>query len=130
MPPTEQQSELRGVLHALLQRRPGERLIAILDSFCVYKDIVEWSLKGLRHQWRTESGEVGHRHLWEQTPWERERAGTVCSFAGSLPIWGWMATWKRIIWRSWGGSHTPTIDSRCQSGLARSRNGRCWDWSR
>ena len=66
---------LRGVLHAILQRRPGERLVVVLDSEYAYKGIMEWSAKWRRHGWRTASGEVGHRDLWEQILWERERAG-------------------------------------------------------
>ena len=31
--------------------------------------------KWRRHGWRTSSGEVGHRDLWEAILWERERAG-------------------------------------------------------
>ena len=79
VPVVERQSvgrgELRGVLHALLQRKPGERLVVVLDSLYVYKGIMEWSPKWRRHGWRTSSGEVGHRDLWEQILWERERAG-------------------------------------------------------
>ena len=67
--------ELRGVLHALLHRSPGERLVVVLDSEYVYKGIVEWSPKWRRHGWRTTGREVGHRDLWETILWERERAG-------------------------------------------------------
>ena len=67
--------ELRGVLHALLHRSPGERLVVVLDSEYVYKGIVEWSPKWRRHEWRTTGREVGHRDLWETILWERERAG-------------------------------------------------------
>ena len=76
---SEQQSvsrgELRGVLHAVLARRPGERLAVVMDSEYVFKGIMEWSPKRRRHGWRTSSGEVGHRDLWETILWERERAG-------------------------------------------------------
>ena len=79
IPESERQSvsrgELQGVLHAILQRRPGEQLVVVLDSEYVYKGIMEWSAKWRRHGWRTASGEVGHRDLWEQILWERERAG-------------------------------------------------------
>ena len=78
IPESERQSvsrgELRGVLHAILQRRQGEQLVVVLDSEYVYKGIMEWSAKWRRHGWRTASGEVGHRDLWEQILWERERA--------------------------------------------------------
>ena len=79
VPEDERQSvsrgELRRVLHALLQRRAGERLLVVMDSEYVFKGITEWSVKWQRHSWRTASGEVGHRDLWEQILWERERAG-------------------------------------------------------
>ena len=79
IPESERQSvsrgELRGVIHAILQRRQGERLVVVLDSEYVYKDIMEWSAKWRRHGWRTASGEVGHRDLWEQILWERKTAG-------------------------------------------------------
>ena len=79
VPISERQSvsrgELRGVLHAVLARRPGERLAVVMDSEYVFKEIMEWSPKWRRHGWRTSSGEVGHRDLWETILWERERAG-------------------------------------------------------
>ena len=79
IPETERQSvsrgELRGVLHAILQRRPGELLIVVLDSEYVYKGIMEWLPKWQRHGWRAAGVEVGHRDLWEQILWERERVG-------------------------------------------------------
>ena len=46
-----------------------------MDSEYVFKGIMEWSPKWRRHGWRTSSGEVGHRDLWETILWERERAG-------------------------------------------------------
>ena len=79
VPISERQSvsrgELRGVLHAVLARRPGERLAVVMDSEYAFKGIMEWSPKWRRHGWRTSSGEVGHRDLWETILWERERAG-------------------------------------------------------
>ena len=69
VPVTERQSvshgELRGVLHALLHSKPGERLVVVLDLLYVYRGIVHWLPKWRRHGWRTLSGEVGHRDLWE-----------------------------------------------------------------
>ena len=32
----------------------------------MFKGMVEWYPKWRGHQWRTSSGEVGHRHLWKQ----------------------------------------------------------------
>ena len=61
--------------HALLHRKPGERLVVVLNSLYIYRGIVDWSPKWQRHGWRTSTGEVGHRDLWEQILWERERAG-------------------------------------------------------
>ena len=62
VPEGEQQSvsrgELRGVLHAFLQRRAGQQLVVMMDS--LYWGIVEWSAKWCPHGWRTSSGEVGH----------------------------------------------------------------------
>ena len=79
IPESERQSvsrgELRGVLHAILQRWQGERLIVVPDSEYVYKGIMEWLPKWRRHGWRAASGEVGHRDLWEEILWERERSG-------------------------------------------------------
>ena len=66
---------LSGVLHALLQRRPGGRLVVVLDAQYVYKAIMEWSPKWRCQQWPTSDGEVGHRDLWERILWERERVG-------------------------------------------------------
>ena len=62
-------------LHALLNRRVGERLLVVMDSEYIFKGITDWSVKWRRHSWRTASGEVGHRDLWEQILLERERAG-------------------------------------------------------
>ena len=79
IPESERQSvsrgELRQVLHVILPRRRGERLVVLLDSEYVYKGIMEWSAKWRRHGWRTASGEVGHRDLWEEILWDRESAG-------------------------------------------------------
>ena len=79
IPESERQSvsrgELRGVLHAILQRKPGERMVVVIDSEYVFKGIMEWSPKWRRHGWHASMGEVGHRDLWEQILWERERAG-------------------------------------------------------
>ena len=72
IPESERQSvsrrELRGVPHAILQRRQGELLVVVLDSEYVYQGIMELSTKWRRHGWRVASGEVGHRNLWEQNP--------------------------------------------------------------
>ena len=79
VPAHERQSisrgELRGVLRALQDRRPGERMVVVLDSEYVYKGVVEWSPKWRRHAWRCSTGEVGHRDLWEAILWLRESAG-------------------------------------------------------
>ena len=61
--------------YALAPWRPGERLAVVMDSEYVFKGIMEWSPKWRRHGWRTASGEVGHKDLWETILWERERAG-------------------------------------------------------
>ena len=57
---------MRGVLHAMLSRAVGERMVIVLDSECVFKGITIWTEKWKRHGWRTSTGEVGHRDLWEQ----------------------------------------------------------------
>ena len=70
VPAHERQSisrgELRGVLHAMLSRAVGERMVIVLDSEYVFKGITIWTEKWKRHGWRTSMGEVGHRDLWEQ----------------------------------------------------------------
>ena len=52
IPESERQSVsrggLRGVPHAILQCRPGERFVVVLDSEYVYKGIMEWSAKWRR----------------------------------------------------------------------------------
>ena len=79
VPENERQSvsrgELRGALYAILHRRPGECMAAVMDSENVFKAITEWYPKWRRHGWRMSSGEVEHRDLWEKILWERERAG-------------------------------------------------------
>ena len=81
VPAHERQSvsrgELKGVLHAMLTRGPGERMVVVLDSEYVFKGITQWSDKWRRHGWRTSSGEVGHRDLWGQILWLREEAGDL-----------------------------------------------------
>ena len=81
VPPEEQHSvlELRGVLHALRTRRPDERMVIVLGSEYVFKGIMDWSPKWRRHGWRTSSGEVGHRDLWEMILDLREAGGTSVS---------------------------------------------------
>ena len=68
-------AELRGVRHALLHRRLGERVVVVMDSEYVYKGIVEWSLKWRRHVWECSTREVGHADLWEQILWLWEEGG-------------------------------------------------------
>ena len=79
--------ELQGVLHAILQRRVGECLPVMMDSLHMCKGIVEWSPKWRRHGWRTLSEEVGHRNLWEQILWERERVGADLVIRWVPPHW-------------------------------------------
>ena len=50
-------------------------MVLVIDTEYVYKGITLWSPKWRRHNWRTSSGEVDHRDLWEAILWERERAG-------------------------------------------------------
>ena len=59
----------------MLQRQQGERLVVVLDSEYVYKGITQRSEKWRRHGWRTSSGDVGHRDLWEHILWLREGVG-------------------------------------------------------
>ena len=70
-------AELRGALHALLERRGGGgRLVIVLDSEDVYKGIAQWSVKWARHGWRASGREIGHRDLW-QGIWDlRQTAGS------------------------------------------------------
>ena len=79
VPAHERQSisrgELRGVLHAMLSRATGERMVVVVDSKYVFKAITVWTEKWKRHGWRTSSGEVGHRDLWEHIDWLRGEAG-------------------------------------------------------
>ena len=79
MPGHERQSisrgELRGVLHAMLSRVEGERMVVVVDSEYIFKAITMWTEKWKRHGWRTSSGEVGHRDLWEHIDWLRGEAG-------------------------------------------------------
>ena len=63
------------MLHALMQRRAGEWLLVVLIYEYVFRGITKWSAKWRHHDWRTASGEVGHRDLWEQILREWERAG-------------------------------------------------------
>ena len=84
VPKGERQSvsrgELRGLLHAVLHRHEGERLLVVVDSEYFFKGITKWSVQWRRHAWRTGSVEVGHRDLWEQILWGRERAGEYVQF--------------------------------------------------
>ena len=69
--------ELKGVLHAMLARGSGKKLVVVLDSEYVFKGITHRSEKWRRHWWRTSSGEVGHRDLWEQILWLPGEAGDL-----------------------------------------------------
>ena len=68
-------AELPGLLRVVTAPKPKECLVVMLDSQFVDKGKMEWSLKWLRHGWRTVSMEVGHRDLWEAILLEREAAG-------------------------------------------------------
>ena len=48
--------------------------VAQLDEY-IFKAITVWTDKWKRHGWRTSSGEVGHRDLWEHIDWLRGEAG-------------------------------------------------------
>ena len=37
----------------------------VVDSEWVYKGVIEWGEVWRRHQWRTATGDVTHRDLWE-----------------------------------------------------------------
>ena len=65
------------MLHAALSPKPGDRMVIVLDSEYAYKGITVWAEKWRRHGWRTSSGEVGHRDLWEHIFWLREGAGDL-----------------------------------------------------
>ena len=119
--------ELRGVLHAILHRRPGESMAVVMDSEYVFKGITGWSLKWRRHGQRTSNGEVGHRDLWEQILWERERAG---GFIGCLHIWGCKAIMRQLHWLSRVDRCTCIICSHCPSDLGRKCFGNIWGWRR
>ena len=79
VPAHERQSisrgEVRGVLHAMLSRAVGERMVIVLDSEYVFKDITIWTEQWKRHGWRASTGEVGHRDLWEQIDLPRRMGG-------------------------------------------------------
>ena len=79
VPAHERQSistgELRGVLHAMLSREAGERMVVWVDSEYFFKAVTVWTDKWKRHGWRTLSGEVGHRDLWDHIDWLRGEAG-------------------------------------------------------
>ena len=49
----------------MLSRAEGERMVVVVDSEYIFKAITVWTEKWKRHGWRTSSGEVGHRGLWE-----------------------------------------------------------------
>ena len=63
------------MLHAMLSREAGERMVVVVDSEYIFKAITVWTDKWKRHGWRTSSGEVGHRDLWEHIDWLRGEAG-------------------------------------------------------
>ena len=52
-------------------------MVVVLHSEYVLQGITQWFDKWRRHGWRTSSGEVGHRDLWEQILW-------LCGEAGDL----------------------------------------------
>ena len=77
------------MLQALLHRRQGERPLVVMDSEYIFKGITQWSAKWWRHAWRTASGQVGHRDLWEQILWERRSGlGSKSSYGGYRRISG------------------------------------------
>ena len=88
VPAHERQSisrgELRGVLHAMLSRAEGERMVVVVDSEYIFKAITVWTEKWKRHGWRTSSGEVGHRDLWEHIDLLRGEAGHVAGPMGAI----------------------------------------------
>ena len=104
-PQSVSRGELRGVLHALLHRRKGERLLVVMDLEYIFKGITEWSVKWCRHLWRSASRKVRHRDFWEQILWERERAGVCAVTVDPLPFRGAGKSWSRCFG---GGGQTAT----------------------
>ena len=95
-------------------------------SLYVYRGIVEWSTKWHCHGWRTSSGEMGYRDLWEQMLWECERAGDelqirwVPSHLGVRAMLGW------INWQNRVRGRTPMTSSRCRRAGVWNRSGKSW----
>ena len=52
-------------------------MVVVLGSEYVYKAITIWSDKWRQHGWKTSSGAVRHRDLWERTLWLRKEAGDL-----------------------------------------------------
>ena len=113
---SESRGELRAVLHALLHRWPGERLLVVMNFEYIFEGNTEWSVKWRRHTWRTASGEVGHRDLWEHILWERERGGEQVQLRWIPPHLMCQGIMGRMRERRRAGSSTPIIIERCQRG--------------
>ena len=79
------------MLHAILGRVQGERMVVVLNPEKVYKGITIWLDKWRRHGWKTSSGELGHRDRWEHILWLREEAGDLLQLRwvpAHLNVWG------------------------------------------
>ena len=63
--------EPQRVLHAMLSRVLGARMVVMLDLEYVFTGITIWSDKWRPHGGKTSPREVGHRDLWEHILWLR-----------------------------------------------------------
>ena len=118
-------AELRGVLRVLQLLRPGERMVIVLDSEYVYKGIIDWSHKWRRHGWKTASGEVGHRDLWETILQLREKGVGIYDWSGPCPMCVCRMN-TPTSWRRLPDCNTQTIRDVGQSQSARHWGSTPW----
>ena len=63
---TNNRAELMAVIFAVAQQPADRGLHVITDSEWVYKGITQWVRVWARNDWKSTSGDVHHRDLWEQ----------------------------------------------------------------
>ena len=125
---TNNRGELRAVHYALLRQPAGKPLHRVVDSEWVYKGVTEWGAVWRRHQWRTATGDVAHRDLWEPSLDLVQKRGDLFSILWVPPtLTSWVVKGQTSWQRKGGSGIGPILVNGCGRYSSNSRwSGRHW----
>ena len=108
---TNNRGELRAAFYALSRQPAGKPLHMVVDLEWVEKGVTEWGAVWRRHKWRTATGDVSHRDLWE-------------------PFLDLVQTRGDLFPIQWVPSHVDIMGNEKADQLAEERRVRHWAYSR